>query len=171
MKVLGIDPGLAITGYACVEPRCPDVPGADLQLIEAGCFRFNARFSVSARLVELERDLDAVLHRLSPDVMSVESLFSHSRHPRTAIIMAHARGVILLVAQRAGVPVVELPPAEVKKALTGSGRATKAQVQQAVAAQFNLVELPEPPDIADAIAVALCGLTRSEADQTIRASQ
>lgn len=158
MRVLGIDPGLALTGYGCVEERGQGC--APPALVEAGCFRFQPRRSVSRRLVELERDLCELIERVRPGAVCVESLFAHYAHPRTAITMAHARGVILLVAQRAGAEVLELPPAEVKKAITGNGRATKEQMQRAVAAQMGFAEPPDPPDVADAIAVAVCALRR-----------
>ncbi len=149
---------MAVTGYGCVE-------GADgvstPRLVEAGCFRFQARRSVAERLLELERDLDALVERVRPEWVCVEALFSHYAHPRTAITMAHARGVILLVAVRAGARVLELPPAEVKKSITGNGRATKEQMQRSVAAQMEFAEPPDPPDVADAIAVAICGARRA----------
>lgn len=171
MRMLGIDPGLSITGFACLRAPSPTALSSEIEVLEAGCFRFSRRLSVSARLAELETDLVALVERIEPTCMSVESLFAHVRHPQTAITMAHARGVILLVAQRASLPIVELPPAEVKKALTGNGRATKAQVQRAVASQLRLEQVPEPPDVADAIAVALCGLTRSAGILTNGASR
>ena len=130
------------------------------RLVEAGCFRFPARRSVADRLVELERDLSALIERVAPTWVCVEALFSHYAHPKTAITMAHARGVILLVAARAGAEVLELPPAEVKKSITGNGRATKEQMQRSVAAQMGFAEAPDPPDVADAIAVAICGARR-----------
>ncbi len=156
--VLGIDPGLSLTGYACVAgEEDSDSPS---RLIEAGVFRLKQGRTLGERLVELERDLSGILRRLRPGLVCVEAVFAHPVHPRTAISMAHARGVIMLGAARADLPLVELPPATVKKALTGNGRAGKAQVQSAVAVQLGLASLPEPHDVADAIAVALCGLRR-----------
>jgi crossover junction endodeoxyribonuclease RuvC len=87
----------------------------------------------------------------------VEAVFSHAEFVRSAITLAHARGVVLLAAEMRGVPIAELPPAEVKKAVAGNGRATKAQMQRAVATQCGLAETPQPADVADAIAIALCG--------------
>ncbi len=158
MRVLGIDPGVAVTGYGCVEGEESGAFGA---LVEAGCFRLSRTRSVPERLVELESDLVGLVDRVRPGLVCIESLFSHHHHPRTAIVMAHARGVILLVAGRAGLPVVELAPRLVKKALTGSGAASKGQMQRAVAAQMGFEKPPEPADVADAIAVALCGLRRA----------
>ncbi|HLO40249.1 MAG TPA: crossover junction endodeoxyribonuclease RuvC [Phycisphaerales bacterium] len=167
MRMLGIDPGLRLTGYGCVEGDL-DAP----RLVEAGVFRLGKKLAadaqepiggaagVSARLAELERDLSAAIERLRPDVAAVESLFAHYKHPATAIIMGHARGVILLAINRARIPLIELKPNEVKKSITGNGHADKPQMQRAVQVQFNLTEPPEPPDIADAIAIALCAARR-----------
>jgi crossover junction endodeoxyribonuclease RuvC len=152
VRVLGIDPGLRITGYACIEVGRG--PGASI--LEAGVFRFG-KDTVSARLSELDTDFRALLTRVSPQAVAVEGLFAHYKHPATAIIMGHARGVLLLAVQQAGLRLVELKPAQVKKSLTGFGQADKGQMQRAVQARFGLAELPTPPDLADALAVALCG--------------
>lgn len=166
MRMLGIDPGLRLTGYGCVEGD-PDAP----TLVEAGVFRLGrgedgeaalgGAAGVSSRLAELERDLVATIERLKPSAAAVESLFAHYKHPATAIIMGHARGVILLAIRRANLPLVELKPNEVKKSITGNGHADKAQMQRAVQVQFGLSAPPEPPDVADAIAIALCAARRS----------
>lgn len=158
VRVLGIDPGLRITGYGCVDGRGP-APA----LIEAGVLRLGgsrAGVSVAERLAELDEDLRALLGRLRPDVAAVESLFAHTAHPATAILMAHARGVILLNIRRAGLRLVELRPNAVKKFITGHGHAGKGQVQAAVRAALGLAAAPSPPDVADAIAIALCAAWR-----------
>jgi crossover junction endodeoxyribonuclease RuvC len=159
VKVLGIDPGLARTGYGCIEVDL-STPSEAPGLIEAGVLRLKRETSVPARLVELERDLLDLIDRVRPVCVCVESLFAHYGHPRTAIVMGHARGVILLAAARAGLRVLELPPAEVKKSVTGNGRASKEQVQQAVAMLLGLASAPEPADVADAIGIAICGSRR-----------
>ena len=162
MRILGIDPGLQITGYGCIEGQPQRAT-----LLEAGVFRFaknpdrTAR-SVAERLEELDRDLGALLERLSPDFVGVEELFSHYKHPTTAIVMGHARGVILLNIQRANLPLIELKPTMVKKSLTGNGHASKEQMQLAIQAQFRLAEPPSPPDVADALAIALCASLRTK---------
>lgn len=164
MRILGIDPGLQITGYGCIEGHAHCAT-----LLEAGVFRFaknpdrTAR-SVAERLEELDRDLGALLERLSPDFVGVEELFSHYKHPTTAIVMGHARGVILLNIQRANLPLIELKPTMVKKSLTGNGHASKEQMQLAIQARFRLAEPPSPPDVADALAIALCASVRADAD-------
>lgn len=155
MRIFGVDPGLRLTGYACIEADA-DRPDAPPRLIEAGVFRLRVRTSVADRLLELDADLADALDRLRPDAAGVESLFSHYKRPTTAVVMGHARGVILLALRRAGAPIVELRPTRVKKSLTGNGHASKRQVQEAVRAQLGLSSAPEPPDVADAIAVALC---------------
>ena len=158
MRILGVDPGLQITGFACIVYRDalgnPDLWGTP-SLADAGCIRLPPKTPVADRLVQLEADLVALLAEINPDAAAVESLFSHYAHPRTAIIMAHARGVILLALRRAGLRFLELPPREVKKAVVGFGGARKAQVQHAVAGALNLSEIPDPPDVADAMAIAL----------------
>lgn len=158
MRVLGIDPGLRLTGYGCVEGR-PGQPS----LVEAGVFRLVSKGplrSVSERLVELSEDLGEVLDRLKPEAVAVEGLFSHYAHPTTAVVMAHARGVVLLAVETRGLRLIELKPAAVKKSITGSGRAGKAQMQKAIQHLFSLPEPPEPPDVADALAIAVCGTER-----------
>lgn len=163
LRILGIDPGLRITGYACIEIDPPASPHAGLpepRLLDAGVIRLTAGETIQARLVELERDLVGLLETLTPDEVCVEKLYAHYQRPTTAIIMGHARGVVLLTAQRAGASVTELAATEVKKSLTGHGHATKRQVQESIKAQCRLHELPEPPDVADAIAIALCAARR-----------
>ena len=161
MRILGIDPGLRITGYGCVERE-----GLGANLVEAGVFRLGRQpggtiSSVPDRLLELDTDLTALIDRLRPDAVAVEVVFSHVKHPATAIAMGHARGVILLGIRKAGVRLVELRPAEIKKFLTGNGQAKKGQMQAAVQLRLGLAARPEPPDVADAIAIALCAVSRS----------
>jgi len=153
--ILGIDPGLQRTGYGLVIAS----EGTDeCRVVEAGVVRLSPRRPLEERLVELERSLDELIQVHRPNVLACEQLYAHYRHPRTAIIMAHARGVILALAARRGLTVVNIAATQVKKLLTGSGRAGKAQVQRAVAATLHLPRIPEPHDVADALAVALCGL-------------
>lgn len=157
LRVVGIDPGLQRTGYGCVEI---DPAGWTARLVEAGVLRLKAGASLSHRLRQLELDLVDLLEELAPSALAVESVFTHQQNLRTAILMAHARGVVLLCGQRRGIELVELSPATVKKAMTGKGNATKRQMQVAVASEFGLDRPPEPPDVADAIAIALAGARR-----------
>ena len=161
MRILGIDPGLRLTGFGVVEVR----PGSiEPVLVEAGVIKLNAKTSVAVRLAQLAEDLTGVIDEVKPDQLAVEKIYSHYAHPRTAIIMAHARGVILLCARQAGLTIQELAATEVKKALTGNGHASKEQMQLAVQAQFRLPEPPSPPDVADAIAIATCHARRIAVD-------
>lgn len=157
MRVLGIDPGLRLTGFGCVEG--PGQITSPPVMVDAGVIRLvqgsGPTPEVAPRLVELERDLIDVFERNRPELVAVEALFSHKEHPFTAVLMGHARGVILLVARRFGCEIVEIPPADVKRSITGSGRATKEQMQASVARILRLPEPPKPADIADALAIAI----------------
>ena len=165
MRILGIDPGLRFTGYACVEPIAAvraraTRAGSEAALVEAGVIRLKPKASVSSRLAELDEDLAGIIDRLQPMAVAVERLYAHYKHPATAIIMGHARGVVLLAVQRTGLRLVELAATEVKKSLTGHGHASKRQMQLGVQSQLALPTPPEPADVADAIAIALCALRR-----------
>ncbi len=153
--VLGVDPGLLRTGYALLAPTRPP---QEARLLEAGVIRLSRRAPLTERLMELEESLLTLIQNHQPAVLVCEELYAHYRHPRTAILMAHARGVILALAARAGLQIIPVAATNVKKLLTGSGRASKPQVQLAVAATLHLPSVPEPHDVADAIAIALCGL-------------
>ena len=151
MRILGIDPGLQLTGYGVID-YAPMRP----KLIDAGVIRLKPKTPIHDRLVELERELDDLIEEQKPDVCAVEQLYSHYKHPRTAILMGHARGVILLVAARRGVRVEEFAANRIKQSLTGFGHAGKGQMQRTIQSIWNLAKPPEPPDVADALAVALC---------------
>ncbi len=161
LRILGIDPGLSLTGYGLVRL---EEPTGEPRVFEAGVLRLKSGAPMAVRLAQLYVDLCGLLQELRPDVMVVEQLFSHYRHVRTAILMGHARGVVLLAGQQQGVVIEQLQPTEVKKAITGNGHATKSQMQQAIMCQCRLKELPSPPDVADAIAIALCIARRIEKD-------
>ncbi len=154
-RLLAIDPGLSVTGYACLE-----LAGGRPALVEAGHVRLARAAPLACRLDELDRDLGDLLARLQPACGAVESLFAHGRHPGPAITLGHARGVILLRLHRAGAGVVELPPATIKRAVAGTGRASKGQIQRAVQTILDLPAPPEPHDVADAIAIGLAALPR-----------
>jgi crossover junction endodeoxyribonuclease RuvC len=151
-RVLGIDPGLSVTGYAVVEPS-----SRGAAVIEAGVIRPNARCTeLGERLAWIHRGIVEVLETFSPAAVALEQVHSHVSHPRTAILMAHARGAIVLAAAQRGTPVVGYAATRIKKTITGNGRAPKAQIQHAIMAELRLERLPEPHDVADACAVALC---------------
>lgn len=159
MRILGVDPGLRLTGYGVIDydPYRP-------KLVDGGVIRLDAKASLADRLVELETELNGLLAEHEPDVVSVEQLYSHYAHPRTAILMGHARGVILLTARRRGIRCEQFAANRIKQSLTGHGHASKAQMQRAIQSVFNLEKIPEPPDVADALAVALC-FGRREAER------
>lgn len=152
MRVLGIDPGLRIAGYGCVSFEGNAITPT---IVEAGAIRLDTNASISFRLQQLYNDLSEIIKELSPDLLAVETIFTHKAHLSTAAIMGHARGIILLAGEQAKLPLVELAPTEIKKSVTGSGRATKEQVQHAIAGLLKLSEPPEPPDVADALAIAI----------------
>jgi crossover junction endodeoxyribonuclease RuvC len=151
IRVLGIDPGLNITGYGVLE-----VAAGGPKLCEAGVVRGRTRHSLTARVTEIYDGVRDVVASLKPAAMALEQLYGHVQRPRTSILMGHARGVICLAAAQAGVPVVHYSATQIKKILTGNGRAPKRQVQLAIQRELSLLELPEPPDVADALAIALC---------------
>ena len=151
MRILGIDPGLRITGYGVIDYR-PLRPA----LVDGGVIRLKPKTPLADRLVELESELDSLIEEYKPEVVAVEQLYSHYAHPRTAILMGHARGVILLTARRRGVRVEQFAANRIKQSLTGHGHASKAQMQRTVQALWNLPEPPDPPDVADALAIAVC---------------
>ncbi len=150
-RVLGIDPGLNITGYAVLE-----FGGREPAIVEAGTIRTSDKDTLARRIEQIHADLSVLLAELKPDAAAIEQLYAHYKHPRTAILMAHARGVIMLACQNAHVSVRNLPSTHVKKSLTGNGHASKMQMQRSIQAICRLKDLPEPPDVADAIAIALC---------------
>lgn len=150
-RYLGIDPGLNKTGYAVLERR-PTGPF----LLEGGLLRSEAKATLQYRVLEIARGLREVLEELRPEVVAVEQVFCHTQNPKTALLMAHARGAILLTLAEFEIPVVNYSPTQIKKLLTGSGKASKEQIQHAVKAELRLASIPEPNDVADASAIALC---------------
>jgi crossover junction endodeoxyribonuclease RuvC len=154
VRVLGVDPGLQVTGYAVVEAR-----SRGPFVCEAGIIRSaegRGTTDLAPRLRTLYDGIVEVVEQFQPGVMVVEQLFAHYDHPRTAILMAHARGVILLAGAQRHLPVFSYNATRIKKTITGSGRASKEQVQHAIRRELGLARLPEPPDVADALAAALC---------------
>ena len=159
-RVIGIDPGLNVTGYGIVV-CCAD----GVKLLEAGVIRMprNEGGNLPERLESLFVELRRVIEEFSPQAMCLEEVYSHANYPRTAILMGHARGVICLAARLAGIPVLSFSAKRVKQSVTGNGNASKLQVQRAVQSYFSLHRVPYPPDVADALAVAMCYANRSGA--------
>ena len=151
MRILGIDPGLEVTGYAVL-----DTTGADTTIVDAGVIRTNRRHELAKRLAVLSKELKELMDEHTPDVLAVEELYSHYRFPRTGILMGHARGVILQAAADAGMKVMAYSATRVKKSIAGNGQASKQQVQRAVKQHFKLKKLPTPADVADALAIGVC---------------
>jgi crossover junction endodeoxyribonuclease RuvC len=153
VRVIGIDPGLNITGYGLIE-----IQTGEISLREAGVIRLprSKTGDLPERLDSLFRGLAELLEEFRPQKMCLEEVYSHRLYPQTAILMSHARGVICLAARRAQVPVVSLPAKRIKQSVTGNGNASKLQVQRAVRQFFSLDRTPHPPDVADALAAALC---------------
>lgn len=152
MKILGIDPGLNTTGYGVVR-----VSGRNVLLLEGGVIRTGSPDDpLEARLSRLYDGMMGVLDQYTPEALALEDLYSHYKHPSTAILMGHARGVICLAASKKGIPVCSYAATQIKACLTGSGRASKEQMQRAIQARLKLKTIPTPHDVADALAVAVC---------------
>jgi crossover junction endodeoxyribonuclease RuvC len=154
LRILGLDPGLQVTGYAILESR-----NGSPRVCEAGVIRSaegRETTDMAQRLFSLYNGIVEVLEQFQPGVVVVEQLFAHYDHPRTAILMAHARGVLFLAAGQRGLPVISYNATRIKKTITGNGRASKEQVQRTIQRELGLAKLPEPPDVADALAAALC---------------
>ena len=150
LRILGIDPGLATVGFSIV-----DVEKSKMKLVTCGVISTPAHTSLSSRLDRIFEDMNELISSFSPDVMSIEELFFNT-NITTGIAVAHARGVILLSAYRAGVQVFEYTPLQVKQAVVGYGRAEKNQVIDMVRRILALPEAPKPDDAADAMALAIC---------------
>ncbi len=150
MIVLGIDPGTAVTGYGVVKGD----PSVAPRLLECGVIRTRPRDTLPRRLHEIHAGIRELIERHRPDCLAIEDVF-YARNVRTTIVLGHARGVILLAAEEARLEICEYPPAEIKKAIVGTGGATKQQVQFMVSRLLRLKTAPEPSDAADGVAAAL----------------
>jgi crossover junction endodeoxyribonuclease RuvC len=152
VKVFGIDPGSARTGYGCVQSD-----GTRHRLVVCGAISIAARKPFPEKLEVIHTELGALLARYRPDCVAIENLF-HAVNARSALKLGHARGVAMLAAVEAGVPIVEYTPAEVKQSVVGYGRAEKGQVQSMIRLLLGLAEPPAPFDASDALAIAICHL-------------
>ncbi|OGF46037.1 MAG: crossover junction endodeoxyribonuclease RuvC [Candidatus Firestonebacteria bacterium RIFOXYC2_FULL_39_67] len=151
MKILGIDPGIATTGYGLIENK-----GSNLCLVDYGCILTTPKMPVPERLNKLFNELSKLIKKQKPDEVAIEELF-FAKNVKTAMSVSQARGVIVLSCIRSGMKAVnEYTPLEVKMALVGYGRAEKQQVQKMVTTLLNLKEMPKPDDAADALAIAVC---------------
>jgi crossover junction endodeoxyribonuclease RuvC len=154
VRIFGIDPGSARTGYGCLE-----TDGTRHRLVACGAIRIPVAHPFPKKLQDIHAELAALLAEHRPDCVAIENLF-HAVHARSALKLGHARGVAMLAAVQAGVPVVEYTPAEVKQAVVGHGRAEKSQVQMMVQLILGLSAPPAPYDASDALAIAICHVHR-----------
>jgi crossover junction endodeoxyribonuclease RuvC len=150
MRIIGIDPGTGITGFGVIEPI-----NHKYKLIDAGVIRTPAKQADEIRLQTIYENICEIIDELKPTVMSIEKLF-FAKNVTTAMTVSQARGVILLAAQQRGLTIFEYTPLQIKQAITGYGKADKAQMQEMVRIHMNLKEIPKPDDCADAIAAAIC---------------
>lgn len=150
MKIMGIDPGMAIVGYGII-----DVENDKIELITSGSIQTDKKLPESKRLLEIYNDLTTVVNKYRPDCASVEELFFF-KNQKTVIPVAEARGVILTVLEKFNIPTFSYTPMEVKQVLTGYGRAEKKEVEQMVKITLEAEKLPKLDDTVDAIAIAIC---------------
>ena len=150
MRILGIDPGIAIVGFGLVESNRGSV-----RMLQYGAVTTEAGLPLATRLVQIENDMTALISQLKPDDIAVEELF-FSKNITTGIAVAHGRGVILCTAERLGVPIFEYTPMQVKQAVAGYGLADKKQVMDMTKRLLKLKAVPKPDDAADALAIAIC---------------
>jgi crossover junction endodeoxyribonuclease RuvC len=149
MKIIGIDPGTGILGFGVI-----DVTAREMKLVDAGVVRTPAHTPLDDRLAEIFDSLSEIISETKPDAMSIENLY-FAQNVTTAISVAHARGVAMLAGRKAGLPIAEYTPLQIKQTVTGYGKADKKQVQEMVRQQLNLKDAPKPDDCADALAAAI----------------
>lgn len=174
--ILGIDPGLVTTGYGLIEivpqpqragERIATSAVSKIELVDAGTIKACATDTLPERLKTLFEGLTEVLDEYKPEAVVIEELFSTYAHPRSALLMAHARGVLMLAAGQTGAPVYTFLPNEIKQVISGNGHATKGAMQAAVRQRLGLAANPEPHDVADALAIALCFAARQDLGQRL----
>jgi len=151
MIIVGVDPGLHVTGYGVLESN-----GRRTRVLEAGVIKTDNRHNFEGRIEEIYIEIGKVIEQFQPDYIAVEELYSHYAHPKTAIIMGHARGVVFLQAARAGIPIISYAATRIKKSLTGNGRASKLQVSRMIQMALKYKGEVSSPDTTDALAAALC---------------
>lgn len=150
MRILGVDPGLGITGYGLIE-----VKSQNFKLLEAGVIRTSGKDNLETRIDKIYEGMESLIEEFKPQALVLEKLYSHYNHPMTAVLMGHARGAICLLAKQYEVELVGYSATRVKKAVTGAGHASKYQMQRMMQDFFKLKAAPEPPDISDALALAV----------------
>ena len=150
MRILGIDPGIAIVGFGLIESERGSV-----RMLQYGAVTTEAGLPLATRLLQIENDMTALIAQLQPDEIAIEELF-FSKNITTGIAVAHGRGVILCTAEKLGVPICEYTPMQVKQAVVGYGLAEKKQVMDMTRRLLKLKAIPRPDDAADALAIAIC---------------
>lgn len=160
MKILGIDPGMAIVGYSLV-----DFDGADVKLLNSGSIKTSKELTESQRLLEIFEDITTLIEKYKPDMASVEKLFFF-KNQKTVMPVAAARGVIMMALEKCAVPAYEYTPMEVKQTLTGYGRADKKEVEQMVKIALKCNVLPSLDDTVDAMAIAICHTRNHNCNET-----
>jgi len=163
---LGIDPGLNRTGYAVLARS-----SAGPVLLEGGVLRSSRGMTLAERVFEIAHGLREVIQEFRPASVAIEQVFSHGQYPKTAVLMAHARGAILFVARDHALPTTHYTPTQIKRLLTGSGKASKEQIQHAIRHELSLDRILEPNDVADAAAVALCHYYSMRSQQALRLAE
>ena len=148
MRILGVDPGLGTTGYGVID-------GDSFRVIEAGIIKTRSKTPVQERITKIFDEISDIIEEHRPGVLVLEKIYSHYKHPTTAILMAHARAMACLVCGEFDVKLVNYPSTRIKKVITGNGHASKVQVQRMVQGLLKLKRLPEPVDVSDALAMAI----------------
>lgn len=151
MRILGIDPGLVRTGYGLIDATSPQ----EMKFLEGGVIKTSPEDGISNRVGDIYKNLTDIIKEYKPEVLVLEKLYSHYKHPTTSILMGHARGVICLGCSVNNVRLVNYPSTRIKKAITGNGHASKEQVQHVVKSLLKLNNLPKPFDVSDALAMAI----------------
>ena len=150
MRILGIDPALHTTGYGLIDGQ-----GLKISLIEAGYVRTSPKDSLPGRIEHIHRAVNKIIRKFKPEVLVLEKLYAHWKHPTTAYILGHARGAVCLAAKENNLEVIEYAATRIKKALVGEGHASKLQMQRMIQGMFSLKVLPQPADVSDALALSI----------------
>jgi len=148
MRILGVDPGLGITGYGIIDDK-------NYAIIEAGIIRTKANTPIQDRVRKIFDGIEEIIEEHRPEVLVLEKIYSHYKHPTTSILMAHARAMACLLCGKLDIKLINYPSTRIKKAVTGNGHASKQQVQRMVQSLLKLKTAPEPVDVSDALAMAI----------------
>lgn len=162
MRILGIDPGLGATGYGVIEAR-------GFKVVEAGVIRTKTNTPIQERISKIFDEISGIIKEHEPSVLVLEKIYSHYKHPTTAILMGHARAMACLVCGKFDIKLVNYPSTRIKKVITGNGHASKVQVQRMVQTILKLKDPPEPVDVSDALAMALCYCYLENGSQGVKA--